>query len=248
MILEDIVSVKDIFYTFTEFINYDEWISMSMINKSFHENMKKYRKIEYFKSRFTKKFFERKPVIYNIRNENDFECLMNDKNIIYLNLYLFRDLYLKHNLHTGDIIMYYQNKYILDLDKIYHTLGWISDSFEIFIPKIVQKKFGLDRWLALNTVNAFVKICLEDFDFDTFESIDTYYVKIWNTRHKIFIYAWVWHLMFDLISREDLIQITKNKIQDIIEMHKISNRQYNSFFYEPDDIKIFKWARGWFLE
>lgn len=257
MILDDILSVKDIFYIFTDYISYESFISLSMLNKNFYQNIKKYCEIESIRKRIKHKFHQRISHSISVSQLKENQMLesyllqhMKD-NLTILDKEMFRNLYIYNNLYSGDIILFHNKYFLIDIDRIY------PDPYknELYVPKSIQRKLGLSRWPDTIFINAFVKIHIDDFDFDSIEYIIynswNNYVKIWNHNHKIDMIFYIWNLDLDMISRQELIDISKNRIKDIIQYPRLY-RNFDSIYYENGDIRIFKWNKenisGWFLE
>lgn len=264
MIIKDILTIHDIFYNFSEFIEYKDWISLSQLNKYFYERICSLKKINTCRKRFNQKFqecaFSRIHIqhgyfdMYNF-SLSDYILSLRDDKIIPLNSKIFRNIFIDLNLHVGDII-FMMKHFIIDKDNLYTT----QYGNENFLPKIVQKKFGLSRWSEKcenMIICAYVKINLEDFDFEnnTYKMYDNsiIYVKIWNRFLQIYIITYIRNV--DTLDKNVLDEMTKKKIRDIISIHRFENNTLiDPMYYEKNDLKIFTWASkddkfyGWFLE
>jgi len=262
MILENIVSFRDIFYYFTDFLSYETLISLTMINKDMNEQIKKYHTLDLFKKRRNEKMIERPSrVLYSSDLSQElFDSLLPLETPISLTREMFRELYISRTICPSDIIKYNQFYFILDIDKIYSMLWWN----ELYLPKTIQEKFGLSRWINVDRssetfprFNAFVKVDIDDFDFDRIECFfrrhrETF-VKIWNRRYKIDMIMYIPILSLGNISNDNykISEISRNKIIDIIRFSKIY-RNTTEVFYHQDDVRIFTYHQddlcGWFLE
>jgi hypothetical protein len=233
-----------------------------MINKDMNEQIKKYHTLDLFKKRRNEKMIERPSrVLYSSDLSQElFDSLFENERDISLTSEMFRELYISRTICPSDIIKYKKTYFILDIDKLYSMRLWN----ELYLPKKIQNKFGLSRWINVKRtsdsfpqINAFVKIDMDDFDFDKIECVlschrETF-VKIWNRRHKIFMMMYIPILSLRYISNDKykISEISRNKIIDMIRISKIY-RNTNKLYYDDYDVRIFTYHEndlcGWFIE
>ena len=259
-ILEHILCIQDIFYYFSQFICYEDWISISMLDKSFSKRFRSLLKIQMIYNIFYKKFLQKTPKLYYRLYPFNYNNLLNDKNFVKLESYDFRKLYLEENLHTGDIVYNDSEHFILDKDVICSTN---YSKYEDCLPKYIQKKYGLSRWKICCQMSAYVRIRMKDFDFTKIEFYfreRLIYVKVWNDRLKIYVWTYIWYLQKD-IDINHIKENTEKKIESIIYNQKLSRSysiqdEYDNYFYEKGDMKIYLYTifpiydscNEWFLE
>ena len=258
-ILNNIIESKDLFFCFAQFISYNEWISLSCLDKNIHHQIKLYRKENpLLDQTFQQSFLSYPSQIISLAPYDKFLNLWDRKKLFSIDKYYSKELFFEKNAHVSDILQFFSQIFLIDENYIYATY-YLND---YFLPKKIIQKYGISKYETYPYFNAFVNIKLEHFDLERIQtiSIDSIlYVKIWNHHLQSDIIIYLFHPFNETPpNKEWIVKETQSKIEQIIYYHRFHDPRYESdpFFTEQGDIRIFTTSKhtftssltGWFLE
>jgi hypothetical protein len=255
MLLENLYLYKDLYQSVVHFLSYDDIISLSVVQRSIASKHKKLIIHENIQSIIQEKFKTRKnkKLILTYEDHTDLiDYLMKDQDTFLLNRRFYRELYIKNNLHNGDILVSPQsNYYILHRYRIWNT------NFQnglCYIPKPIQTKYKWTHWDQFeNNVEAYVTITVEDFCLDNVICLngDLRYVLIYNTKLDGYIMIYLYHHYLGL--EFEVKQKLKERLESIFQKsHFLHNRnsEMSKYYCETNDVLIFRYknTKQWYIE
>jgi hypothetical protein len=252
-LLEEIFHYKDLFYCLLEFLNYEDFVNLSTLDKNFYQKIKLYKKSSCFQKLFSTKFRQKKSKCISISPLENYTYFWDNRNILPIFKKDFRNIFIENQFFVSDIIRFYHQYFILDSDKIY-TCSFLED---LFLPQKVIEKYGISRYENIKYLNAFIHLSLPDFDFHNlmlYSEDDIIFVKIWNTRYQTYIFTYLFHHINNKIVNS--AEIKNNLETKIKEITNYVNYNYNNlYFYKNGQTRIITHTinsnpniSGWFLE